>query len=263
MRAFKKTSLHLLVLGCCLHPVAGAQAQAGMPDLEGICGASSSYDLSLDGQRLLFERAAPAPQRLELAPDGALEVDGVAARLNLEDRDRLALISTRVHALVPEVRALARRAVDLAVEAVREQAAATTGRGDAELDRVLEARRRELHARIDASRSTRDWQGDAFERDMQAIVAEIVPLVAAGLGERALAAAMSGDLAAAGRLRQDMVGLQGALEARLGAKLAQLEPEARGLCPRLEEIDRLESGLSVRPAGRPFDLVHIDRAAVR
>ena len=42
---------------------AAVHAQAALPDLEGLCGASSSYDLTLDGERLLFERAAPTPQR--------------------------------------------------------------------------------------------------------------------------------------------------------------------------------------------------------
>ncbi|MBS7458001.1 DUF2884 family protein [Coralloluteibacterium stylophorae] len=249
-----------LALALAAAPVAGAQVA---PDPEALCGASSSYDLTVGEDALLFERTAPAPARVRIARDGSLGLDGVAADLRLEDQDRLALIAAEVDALVPEVRALGHRAADAAVAAVRAQAQQSAGRVDPELERRLEDRRRQLHARIDASRSTRDWQGDAFDGYVRELVADIAPLLAAGLGERALAAAMAGDMAAAGALRDEVAGLQGTFEARLRAALAPLEPQARALCPRLQRIDRLEAGLAVRAAGAPLDLITIDPGAVR
>lgn len=237
---------------------APAAAQTPAPEFHNVCGASSSYNLTVSTPALAFDRAAPAPMRVELI-DGALRADAQAVTTNLEDRDRLRLIEQRIRALVPQVKALGRRGVDLAVEAVREQARTLAAAPDPQLDARLETRRRELHARIDASTSTRDWQGEAFERYAQQIAADIVPLVAAQLGQRALDAALAGDLAAATELREQVTGLQAALESRLQARLRTLEPDVRRLCPALAEIDALEAGLTTRPGGRPLDLIELAR----
>lgn len=247
-----------IALAAALLAAAPAAAQTPAPEFQNVCGASSSYDLTVSAAALVFDRSAPAPMRVELA-DGALRADAQAVATNLEDRDRLRLIEQRIRALVPQVKTLGRRGVDLAVEAVRAEARALSAAPDPQLDARLETRRRELHARIDASTSTRDWQGEAFERYAQQIAADIVPLLAAQLGQRALDAALTGDLAAAAELRGEVEGLQTALESQLRARLGTLEPDVRRLCPALAEIDALEAGVSVRPGGRPLDLIEIAR----
>lgn len=59
-------------------------------DLAATCHATSSYDVTLRPDSLLFDRAAPAPTRVEIA-HGTLRVDGAAVPLNAEDQDKLSL----------------------------------------------------------------------------------------------------------------------------------------------------------------------------
>lgn len=238
-----------------------ASASVAAADLRDACGAASSYDLTLTAPALVFERAAPAPLRIELGA-ATLRADGRALALGTEDRDRVALLYRNIHALVPPVKALAKRGVDLAADAVREQAATLAAGDTAALDARLDHRRRELHARIDASRSTRDWQGDAFERYGQQLAADILPLLAETVGQRALDAALQGDLGAASALQGELQALPDNLQTRLHAKLRQLQPEVRALCPRIVALDRIETGIGVRLAdGSALDLLEIEAAS--
>jgi len=103
-----------------------------------------------------------------------------------------ALHSAAVRALLPRVKALAGRGVDLAVVAVREEAANVSPRSaaDPKLNARLEARARNLKTRIANSATTKDWQGAAFNRYMGEIVADVLPLVAGDLAQRALEVAL-------------------------------------------------------------------------
>jgi len=82
-------------------------------DLAATCHASSSYDVTLKADNLLFDRAAPAPFHVELQ-QGALRTDGAAVRLNAEDQDRLALFERELRALAPGVRTVAQSGVGMA-----------------------------------------------------------------------------------------------------------------------------------------------------
>src|SRR5690242_4630152 len=86
-------------------------------DLATACQASSSYDLTVKPDSLMFDRAQPAPFHVQIA-DGSLRTDGKAVRLRDEDQDRLVLFERELRALVPRVRAVADAGVDLAVRAV-------------------------------------------------------------------------------------------------------------------------------------------------
>jgi len=226
-------------------------------DLADVCHASSSYDLTVAPDSLLFDRAEPAPRRIELR-GGKANVDGVAGRSNAEDADRLALFEQDLRALVPKGKAVAASGVDLLAKAGRAEAAGL-GLGaqtQAELDRRVAAHVAELERRIAASTSTHDWQGDAFER----YAADIAPLVAADLGAQAVDAAVSGDLERAASLRERAATLAGGdLPARLQARLQALRPQIRALCPSIERLYELQRG--VRDAkGRPLDLLEVDAA---
>ena len=86
--------------------------------------------------------------------------------LNAEDQDRLAVFERQLRALVPRVSAVGRHGVDLAVQALRDEAAAMqlSAASRNELDHRLAADASELRQRIDRSNSTRDWQGDAAQQ---------------------------------------------------------------------------------------------------
>lgn len=228
-------------------------------DLAGTCHASSSYDLTVKPDSLMFDRPQPAPFYVQLA-DGSLRTDGQAVRLDAESQDRLALFERELRALVPHVRAVADAGVDLAVRAVHEEAAgmqlapATL----ADLDRRLAAHASQLKQRIAQSNSTHDWQGDAAQQLADRIVGDLAPLVAADLGQQALAAAMNGDLAEAARLRDQAADLATQLQPRLQRRMQALRPRVQALCPAIQRLADLQQG--VRGAdGQPLNLVQITR----
>lgn len=240
---------------------AAAQARAQDNDLLDACHASSSYDITIGADGLHFDRAQPAPLRIDMH-DGALRVDGATVALGAEDGDRVALFEQGVRALEPRVKTVAAHGVDLAAQAVREQAAQSAPNlaASGELDARLNARVRELKTRIADSHSTHDWQGDAFDRYANAIAADIVPLVAGDLAQQALTVAINGDLDGASALRDRAANLAGDLQQRVRQRLQALRPQVQALCPDIRRLDALESGIGARlPGGGRLDLVDIAR----
>lgn len=225
---------------------APAAAWADAADLDTTCRAESTYDLDIGAQWLVFQRQPGNPAEVRMG-GGQLQVDRADTPLNLADRDRLVLFEQVLRDLVPDVKAVARRGVDLALEAVREEMRDVTGAApNAEAQARLQARRDQMHARIDASTSTRDWQGEAFEREMQAVASELVPLLAADVARRAMELAMAGDLAGGAALQRRAQSLPQSLRARIESSLAPLRPDVARLCPRIEELAGLNAGMSVR-----------------
>jgi hypothetical protein len=248
MRRFALTALLPLLL-----TAAGLHAQ----DLATTCHASSSYDLTLQPDGLLFDRSGPAPRRV-LLQDGTLHTDGQPVALNDEDQDRLTLFSRDLRALVPRVKAVADRGVDLAVETMREQAVNLNLSADtrAELDHRLADDASQLKQRIAASQSTHDWDGGAANQYANQIAGDIVPLLAADLGQQALNAAMSGDLQAAASLRDRASTLATQLQPRLQQRMQALRPQIQALCPDIHRLAELQQG--VRGGnGQPLDLLQI------
>lgn len=230
-------------------------AAAGARDLVDACEASSSYDLTLAGPALVFDRAAPAPRRVRI--DGAmLAVDGTQVQGDAAQAATLRRFEQVLRAQVPRVRALGRRAVDLALEGVRAEAAAlgVSAATRSELERRLAAHRADLLERIATSNSTKDWQGDAAEAWATGIASDIVPLLAADVGQQAISAALGGDLAAAAALRDRAASLADDPAAPLRRRMQALEPAVRSLCPAVDELARLQRGLR-DDRGRPLQLL--------
>lgn len=226
-------------------------------DLAATCHASSSYDLTVKPDSLVFDRPQPAPFHVQLA-GGSLRVDGRPVRLDAESQDRMALFERDLRALVPRVRAVANAGLDLAVRAMHEEAAQMRLAPSTmdELDRRLAAHAAELRQRIAQSNSTHDWQGDLAQQYANRIAGDLVPLVAADLGQQALAAAMNGDLDEAARLRDQAADLATGLQPRLQRRMQALRPQVQALCPSIRQLADLQQG--VRAAdGRPLDLVQV------
>jgi DNA repair exonuclease SbcCD ATPase subunit len=221
------------------------------------CHASSSYDVTLRTDSLLFDRAAPAPSRVEIR-QGALRTDGMPVQLNAEDQDRLSLFEREARELAPRVRAVAQNGVDMAAQALRAEAGGMGMSADtrAEFDRRLAADASELKQRIEASRSTRDWQGDVGEQYANRIIADLMPLLAADLGQQAMNAALSGDLQAAANLRDRATSLATELQPRLQRRMQALQPQVEALCPAIRRLAELQQG--VRGSnGQPLNLLQI------
>ena len=248
MRAFRIFAVLLLLSGACsLH------AQ----DLAATCHASSSYDVTLKPDSLLFDRPAPAPFHVELQ-QGALRTDGVSVSLNAENQDRLTLFERELRELAPRVRTVARNGVDIAAQALGSEADGMGLGADtrAEFQRRLDAHAAELKRRISISQSTRDWQGDAANQAMNQIAGDLLPLLAADLGQQAINAALSGDLQAAATLRDRAADLATDLQPRLQARLQVLRPQVEALCPAIRRLASLQQG--VRGSnGQPLNLLQV------
>lgn len=226
-------------------------------DLSATCHASSSYDVTLKPGSLLFDRPSPAPFHVELQ-HGALRVDGAVVKLNAEDEDRLAVFERELRELAPRVRTVARNGVDIAAQALRTEADGMGLSADtrAEFNRRLAAQAAELKRRISVSQSTHDWQGDAATEAMNQIAGDLLPLLAADLGQQAINAALAGDLQAAAGLRDRAADLATTLRPRLQARLQALRPQVEALCPSIQRLAALQQG--VRGGnGQPLNLLQV------
>lgn len=251
MRASLSLIIWLLLIASPLH------AQ----DLSTTCHASSSYDVTLQPESILFDRPAPAPMRVELH-DGSLRADAVAVSLTPPQQDRVSVFERDVRALAPRVRQVARNGVDMAMQALRAEvdglglSAATR----VEFDRRLAAHATELKQRIARSQSTHDWQGDLIQQYADRISADLMPLVAGDLGQQAIDAAMSGDLQAAASLRDRAGSLVTSLQPRLQQRMQALRPQIEALCPAIQRLARLQQGLR-DSHGQPLNLLQVGAEA--
>ncbi len=227
-------------------------------DLASTCHASSSYDVTLNADRVVFDRAAPAPTRVELR-QGELLVDGLNVRQSAENQDRLALFERQLRALAPKVRSVAKNGVDLAVAGMRDEAASLGLGADtrAQLDERLDHHAIELKQRIASSNSTHDLQGDIATRYENEIAADLAPLVAGDLAQQAVSAAMSGDLQAAADLRDRGAGLATDLQPRMQQRMQALRPQIAALCPAIRRLAELQQGVRGSD-NRPLGLLNID-----
>lgn len=250
----RRHSLPLLLIAASLSfASAGLRAQ----DLATTCQASSSYDLTLQPSQLLFDRPQPAPFHVELH-DGNLRTDGTPVALKAEDQDRLALFERELRALAPRAKAVARHGADMLAQAVRAEAGNLGLGADtmAELNRRLDARVAELKQRIDASNSTRDWQGDLAEQYANQVAGDLLPVLAGDLGQQAIQAAMSGDMQAAASLRDRASDLATQLRPRLERRMQALRPEIQALCPSIRQLAELQQGVR-GGGGQALNLVQI------
>jgi hypothetical protein len=241
-----------MLLACWGALLAAPAAQAD--DLANTCHATSSYDLTLSAHDVLFDRATSTPTRVELT-DGSLRANGAPVRLSLEDQDRLALFERNLRALLPRVRHVAQNGVELAVRAMHDEAAGMhlSAATQAELGQRLATRAAELKQRIASSNSTHDWQGDAIDQYANQVAGEIGALIAADLGRQAIDAAMSGDLEAAARLRDEASDLSAGLRPRLEQRMQALRPQIRALCPAIQQLAELQRGIEAN--GHPLELL--------
>jgi hypothetical protein len=246
MRSKRLLAAWMLALGC-----AGLHAQ----DLSQVCRVTSSYDLTLQADRLVFDRAAPAPTRVVIA-SGTLQADGRMVPLGAEDQDRLSLFQRGVLALAPRVKRIIDHGVDLAMQAVQQEADGLNLDPDtrAQLQHRLQADAADLHRRIAASQSTHDWHGDTADAYANQVIGDIAPLLASALGQQAVSAAMNGDLQQAAVLRDQATNLASGFQPRLQRRLQALRPEVQALCPDLQRLAHWQQGIRAGD-GRPLDLL--------
>ncbi|WP_201316055.1 DUF2884 family protein [Dyella sp. EPa41] len=234
---------------------------AGLPahaqDLATTCHATSSYDLTVAPDHLLFDRPQPAPRQVELR-DGHLRTDGAAVALRPDEQDRLALFERELRALEPRVKGVAAKGVDLLVSAMHGEGARLSLSPDtrAELDRRVAARAAELKQRLAASNSTHDWQGNLADTYANQVAADLMPLIANDLGQQAMNAAMTGDLQAAANLRDTAADLTTQLRPRLEQRMQALSPQIQALCPSIQRLAELQQDIR-GSGGQPLNLLQV------
>ncbi|WP_114239006.1 DUF2884 family protein [Dyella sp. C9] len=228
-------------------------------DLATTCHATSSYDLTIGQGSVLFDRAQPMPQRVELR-DGTLRTDGAPVPLRAEDEDRLAVFERELRALVPRAKSVATQGVDLLAGAMRDEGARLSLSPDtrAQLNQQLAAHAAELKQRIAASNSTHDWQGNLADQYADRLAADLTPLLANDLGQQALQAAMTGDLQAAANLRDTAADLATQLRPRLEQRMQALAPQVRALCPAVQRLAELQQGIRAAN-GQPLNLLELSQ----
>lgn len=232
--------MHRLAIAIALCASATVDA-AGIAELADTCGASSSYDLDVAIDALRFERAAPAPLRIEL-DEGRLRVDGIDAATDAATRARLVEFEQGVRALLPRARRIGTDGVDLAISALDAEAAALRlgAATRADIATRLARHATDLKRRIASSTGTREWQPEALERELEAVVAEIAPLAAADLAQQALAATLEGDFERAAELQAGALDLVDELQPRLERRMQPLRARIEALCPELQRLHRLQ-----------------------
>jgi len=248
MRSTCLLAAGMLVIGC-----GSLHAQ----DLSQVCHATSSYDLTVQQDRLVFDRTEPAPTRVVIT-SGTLQTDGQTVRLNAENQDRLSLFQRNLLVLMPRVKRVINHGVDVAVQAVQEESNGLNLDADtrAELQRRWQTHAADLHQRVAASQSTHDWHGDAADQYGNQIISDIGPLLASAMGQQAISAAMSGDLQQAAALRDQAANLTSGFQPRLQQRLQVLRPEIQALCPDIQRLAELQQGIRASN-GRPLNLVQI------
>ena len=226
-------------------------------DLATTCHATSSYDVTLRPDSLLFDRPSPAPTRVEMQHDN-LRIDGTAVTLTPAQQDRLSLFERDLRVLAPRARRVAQNGVDMAVQALHAEVAGLglSAATRAEFDRRLATQAAELKQRIARSQSTHDWDGDAVQRYADQVTADLMPLVAADLGQQAINTAITGDLQTAAQLRDRAGSLATGLKPRLEQSMQALRPQIDALCPAIQRLARLQQGLH-DSAGQPLNLLQV------
>ena len=220
------------------------------------CDMHSDYKVQLAPDALRFERSDPGT-RIELR-QGALLVDGKAVKVSDADREKLQRFEQELRAMLPEARAIALEAIDIAYSAV-EHVMRTFASDSASADRSiarLESDRKAMRAKLEAQAGTPWFDEREFERLVESTVASVVPEVVGDVTAAAVKAALSGDEHAVEEIERKAERMEKEIERDVEAKADALGMRAEKLCPRLTELDRIESSLSVRLAdGRPLNLL--------
>ena len=227
--------------------------------LEPACRTSSDYDITLTDAELQFEPKNAAGQRLAMRR-GELAVDRRALALGADDRKRVAAFESGVRDLVPKIKTIAQRGVDLMVTAIREEAVSASPESAAnpDLNARVDARAGQLKLKIAQSATSKEWHADALQGYMAALLSDVVPLLTGDLAQQAIERTLRGDLAGVLALKDRAAALRGSLEKRIRARLDSLQPDIGRLCPALRELDRLESGVTQRlPGGARLNLINL------
>lgn len=222
------------------------------------CDIDSDYDVALSPDAITFSRDDGAPRTLVMH-DGSLLVDGREAALSDADRERVRRFEHDARALLPEVRAIAVEAVEIAFVAMTEVARGLAP-DNARLQSKLDASRTELLAQFDQPEGHFKIDEDAVAASVTRLVGEVTPTLVGEITSAALSAAFSGDESKAKAIEQRADTMEADIEARIKPRADALEARADTLCPKFAALDDLDNALDYRLAdGRALELLRAHR----
>jgi len=213
------------------------------------CGLDSDYDVTIDKSGLSFRHSGGTPVSIVMNK-GQLIVDGRALALSDTDRARVAEYEATVRALVPQAKAIARDAIDIAYVAVSEVAAAFSGTaGSPNTRQRLGVLRDEFKLRIDDTFEKRPWNEEEFDSLVEKAMTDLLPVILTEVAGTAIAIALSGDEARAADLEARAAKIEHDIERRIDTQTAQLASRVAALCPMVARLDSLENSLELRLDG--------------
>lgn len=236
--------------------LAGAGAQAGIAIDANRCDLDSDYGLAIEPDRLVFTRHDGTPTRIEMA-GGQMRIDGEPVALSQADRARVRAFEAGVRELVPEVRAIAMEAVEIAFTALHEVAIGLSGDPQPILDR-MEASRARLVRQLAGDERRLVIDEAQVETAVEELVGELVPELVGQITTAAIAAALSGDEDKVKDIQARADGLEAQIEAKVEPRAEALKTRADALCPQIAELDALDEAFEVRLAGgERLDLLQV------
>lgn len=213
----------------------------------------SDYDLALNERSVILTRDSGAPKALVMR-DGRLFVDGAWVTLSPADSRRIAQFEQGTRATMPEAQAIGRAAADIAFTTLGELAAglgSNPGHGQAKLAKA----RVQLDARLARSVSATRFDGRDLGEGISDAIGEVLPSLIGDIVGGAISAAFSGD----SRRLKRMENLDAQIEAKVKPRALALERRAEGLCRRMIELDGIENSLEYRHAGKPLELLRVEK----
>ncbi|MEO7917690.1 MAG: DUF2884 family protein [Dokdonella sp.] len=245
------TLIHRALLGCLLFAATPVFAAVSISTDD--CDIHSDYALKIEPDALILTNDDRSPKRVVIA-HGTLTVDGKTMDLSAADHERVLGIERGVRDLEPDIKAIARGAIAIALEAVIEVSASfASDPADARASAIrLQRSAAELDAHIAGTDTISEVEVEGF---VSRTVGLLVGDLAGNIATQALKVAFSGDEKAAAELEARTKGLEKKVEKIAEKRSAELEERARAMCPKFRNVERLQRELDVRlPNGEPLKL---------
>jgi len=245
-------SLSLALAAALMAPLSQAMAEV---HIDSRCEVNSPYNLKVEPSRLVFSKEGAVIAFAQ----GQLYLDGKLIDLSSADSDRVAAFEQDARALIPELKAVAHEAIELAFVALhRVIDTFATDSNKASFNAELEAMRNEIASAVTRAESTSEFENGDFETKISEFATRMAPRVAGELASQAIAAAMSGDGTTANAIEAKAKRLERDIEASVEAPAKALEARVDALCPRVQALDRLDNQLELRlPNGEPLNLLRV------
>jgi len=250
-------SLNIALAAALFAPLTQAMAEI---KIEARCEVESAYDLKVEREGLRFSRESGSEIQFTR---GRVLLDGNPVNLSGADSARVVEFEREVRAMVPEVKAIAGEAIEVAFVALQRviESFATEGNREAFVTE-LAAIRDEISAAVASANSSRGLDEQAIQAKVEKFVARIAPRIAGEFASLAITAALTGDEKSAKDIERRAELFERDIEASVQVPAKLLEARVNALCPRVQALDQLESEMEIRlPNGELLNLMNVDMKA--